>query len=140
MVVKILTRMSGNYLLDTNIVIGIFANESAIVEKIKLYSASLYIPSIVIGELFYGAEQSSKKEENRQKIDAFALVSLVVECDIATARFYGKIKSQLKLKGTPIPENDIWIAALAMQHQLILATRDKHFNTIEMLSIEDWRH
>jgi tRNA(fMet)-specific endonuclease VapC len=55
-----------------------------------------------------------------------------------TARSYGKIKNQLKVKGSPIPENDIWIAALADQYQLLLITRDKHFNNIEAISIETW--
>jgi tRNA(fMet)-specific endonuclease VapC len=127
-----------NYLLDTNIVIGLFANEAMIVEKIKSHSISICIPSVVIGELFYGAEQSSRKEENKKKIEALAQASLVVECDTDTARLYGKIKSQLKAKGTPIPENDIWIAALAEQHRLTLVTRDKHFNAIETVSTESW--
>lgn len=127
-----------DYLLDTNIVIGLFANESSITGKIKSLSGSVSIPSIVIGELFYGAEQSSRREENKKKIEALAEASLVLECDIDTARLYGKIKSHLKAKGTPIPENDIWIAALAEQHQLILSTRDKHFNNIDSISTESW--
>ena len=131
--------MSGkNYLLDTNILIGLFANESSIVEKIKSNPTGISIPSIVLGELFYGAEQSTKKEENRKKIDALALSSSIVECDVDTARLYGKIKSLLRSKGSPIPENDIWIAALAQQHKLILVTRDKHFNNIEALLVENW--
>jgi tRNA(fMet)-specific endonuclease VapC len=131
--------MNGNdYLLDTNIVIGLFANESRIIEKIKSFSGSFFIPSIVIGELFYGAEQSSRKEENKEKIEDLAESSLVLECDIDTARFYGKIKSQLKVRGTPIPENDIWIAALAEQYKLTLATRDKHFANIEAIAVESW--
>ena len=131
--------MSGkNYLLDTNIVIGLFANESSIIEKIKTQPSSIFIPSIVLGELFYGAEQSSRKEENLKRVDALAQVSLILECDLETARLYGKMKSQLKAKGTPIPENDIWIGALAQQHGLTLVTRDKHFNNIETLQIESW--
>ena len=131
--------MSGkNYLLDTNIVIGLFANEASIIEKIKSHPSGIFIPSIVLGELFYGAEQSSKKEENRKKIDALAQASLILECDLHTAQLYGKIKSQLKVKGAPIPENDIWIAALAQQHRLTLVSRDKHFNSIEALHIENW--
>lgn len=131
--------MSGkNYLFDTNIIIGLFANEPSIVEKIKSVTSSILIPSIVLGELFYGAEQSSKKEENKKRIDELAKASLIVECDLHTARHYGKIKSQLKIKGSPVPENDIWIAALAQQHQATLVTRDKHFNSIEELFIESW--
>ena len=131
--------MSGkNYLFDTNIIIGLFANEPSIVEKIKSVTSRILIPSIALGELFYGAEQSSKKEENRKRIDELAKASLIVECDLQTARLYGKIKSQLKIKGSPVPENDIWIAALAQQHQAMLVTRDKHFNSIEELFIESW--
>jgi tRNA(fMet)-specific endonuclease VapC len=114
-------------LLDTNIVIGLFANESSIKEKIKSFSGNIFIPSIVLGELFYGAEQSTRKDYNRRKIEKLAEASL-----------YGKIKNQLRIKGTPIPENDIWIAALADQHQLILVTRDKYFNSVETISIEAW--
>lgn len=132
-------RMNGkDCLLDTNIVIGLFANESSIKEKIKSFSGNIFIPIIVLGELFYGAEQSTRKDYNRRKIEELAEASLVLECNAGTARFYGKIKNQLKIKGTPIPENDIWIAALADQHQLILVTRDKHFNNVETISIEAW--
>ncbi len=94
--------------------------------------------ALVLGELFYGAEQSSKREENGKKIDALAQASIILECDLDTARLYGKIKSQLKVKGAPIPENDIWIGALAQQHHLTLVTRDKHFKNIEALPIESW--
>ena len=131
--------MSGNiYLLDTNIIIGLFANESSITEKIKSYSGDIFIPSIVMGELFYGAEYSTKKEENKKRIEALAGVSLILDCDTVTAKVYGKIKSQLKVKGAPIPENDVWIASLAAQHQLTLVTRDKHFLNIDSLSMETW--
>jgi tRNA(fMet)-specific endonuclease VapC len=131
--------MSGkDRLLDTNIVIGLFANQSSITEKIKSFSDNIFIPSIVIGELFYGAEQSTRKEENIRKIEQFAGASFVLECDTDTARFYGKIKSQLKVKGRPIPENDIWIAALAEQHQLTLVTRDSHFNGVDVILTEIW--
>lgn len=131
--------MSGkDYLLDTNIVIGLFANESSVIQNIKSFTGSIFIPSIVIGELFYGAEQSTRKEENRKRIEALTEASLVIDCDSDTARLYGKIKSGLKAKGTPIPENDIWIAALAEQHKFTLVTRDKHFNNIETISIESW--
>jgi tRNA(fMet)-specific endonuclease VapC len=125
-------------ILDTNIVIGLFANDSSIIQKIKSFSGNIFISSIVLGELFYGAEQSTRKEENRKKIEELAEASLVLECDLDTARSYGQVKSYLKAKGSPIPENDIWIAALAVQHQLILVTRDKHFNSIETISIEAW--
>lgn len=131
--------MNGNgYLFDSNIVIGLFANEAVITKKIASFSGRIFIPSIVLGELFYGAYQSTRKEENTKKIEALATTAFVLECDADTARFYGEIKSFLKANGTPIPENDIWIAAIAKQHQLVLVTRDKHFNNINVISIENW--
>lgn len=130
--------MVKHYLFDTNIVIGLFAGDSVIVEKIKFHSGVIQIPSIVLGELFYGAEQSAKKESNKQRIEDFAQMVWVLECDLDTARNYGAIKSQLKSKGNPIPENDVWIAALAKQYGLTLVTRDKHFLNIDALMLEEW--
>ena len=59
-------------------------------------------------------------------------------CDPEAARFYGAVKQELKKKGKPIPENDIWIAALAKEHQMILVTQDQDFNFIENLARENW--
>jgi tRNA(fMet)-specific endonuclease VapC len=53
-------------------------------------------------------------------------------------QYYGAIKNHLRAKGRPIPENDIWIATAAKQHQLTLVTRDGHFQAIEGLLVEQW--
>jgi tRNA(fMet)-specific endonuclease VapC len=58
--------------------------------------------------------------------------------DENTAKFYGSIKAALRKKGKPIPENDIWIAAIAQQYDLILITRDNHFSEIDNLNTELW--
>jgi tRNA(fMet)-specific endonuclease VapC len=92
----------------------------------------------VIGELFYGAEQSSKKDFNVRRIEEFAQDCLISDCNFDTARYYANIKSQLKSIGKPIPENDIWIAALAKQYQQTLVTRDGHFDNIDGLLTERW--
>ncbi len=55
-----------------------------------------------------------------------------------TSKYYGTIKAALRKKGRPIPENDIWISALALQHNLTLATRDKHFDEVDGLLTEKW--
>ncbi len=68
--------MNGDsYLLDTNIVIRLLENESTVVQKIKSYPTNIFIPTIVIGELFFGAELSTKKDENRKKVDDLAQAS-----------------------------------------------------------------
>lgn len=62
----------------------------------------------------------------------------MLDCDTSTASQYGRIKNQLREKGRPIPESDIWVSALAQQHGLILISRDGHFEEIEDLRVESW--
>lgn len=129
--------MSGKYLLDTNVLIALFANEAGVREKLAL-AHEIYIPVIAVGELYYGAEKSQRALENRAQIDALVAESVILGCDMKTARVYGSLKSALRLKGRPIPENDLWIAAIAFEHELILATRDLHFRDIQGLTVEYW--
>ena len=129
--------MNGKCLLDTNIVIALFANDSDLVDKIAK-TQDISIPAIVIGELFYGANKSGRPQENIQRIDEFISDNVILHCDAKTARLYGKIKNNLRRKGHPIPENDIWIAAIAFQHNLTLISRDKHFKEIDGLTLKKW--
>ncbi len=129
--------MNGNFILDTNILIALFAKEQKVVEEIgKAKQAS--IPSIVIGELYYGAYNSGRTKENVEKIDRFKKQVSILFCDDETARLYGQIKKQLKDSGTPIPENDIWIAALSFQYDQPLVTRDQHFGKVKGLKTVAW--
>ncbi|MDQ3812623.1 MAG: type II toxin-antitoxin system VapC family toxin [Armatimonadota bacterium] len=129
--------MSGRFLLDTNIVIARFSGEVAIQERI-LQADEIFLCSIVLGELYFGARKSGRVVENTERIDLMAAGNTILPCDAETALQYGIIKHQLREKGRPIPENDIWIAAIARQHDLILATRDDHFTTVEDLQWEMW--
>jgi tRNA(fMet)-specific endonuclease VapC len=81
--------------------------------------------------LYYGSYGSKKTKSNLKRLEDFILSSSVINTDIDTAGIYGYIKNELKKKGSPIPENDIWIAALAKQHSLKVLTRDKHFKSID---------
>ena len=129
--------MSGKYLLDTNIIVALFKDDETV--RAKLTSASeVFTPVIAIGELTYGAMNSAKVENNLAQVREFAEAVTVLACDLGTAEQYGRIKSELKAKGRPLPENDIWIAALASQHSLTVVTRDQHFNEIEGLPLEKW--
>jgi tRNA(fMet)-specific endonuclease VapC len=129
--------MIGNYLLDTNIVIALWKPDNAILAKLAIAPA-LFLSSTVIGELFYGAYRSGRILENVKRVEEFADGNTIIRCDTTTARYYGQIKQNLIAKGRPIPENDIWIAAAAQQHDLILITRDAHFTEIEDLKHEVW--
>jgi tRNA(fMet)-specific endonuclease VapC len=129
--------MNGKYLLDTNIIIALFANDENVKKKLADIT-EIFIPNIVIGELFYGAWKSSRSKENIKRVDELASQSVVLGCDTETARIYGEIKYNLSAKGKPIPENDIWIAAIAIQHGLVLVSRDLHFQALENLTTESW--
>ena len=127
--------MPGRYLLDTNIVIEML-NGAAGLRFLVDSMEAVFLSSIAIGELYYGAAHSQRKEANTARIDSLITGFSVLRVDATTAFEYGQVKSQLKQAGRPIPENDLWIAATAIQHELVLITRDRHFNFIERLQIE----
>jgi tRNA(fMet)-specific endonuclease VapC len=129
--------MSGKYLLDTNIVIALFAEDPS-VQKHIAKAGEVFIPATVIGELFFGALKSGRPKANSARIENFAASNAVLACGIGTSREYGRIKHLLHKKGHPIPENDIWIAALAMEHSLTLISRDEHFKKIDELKKAVW--
>lgn len=129
--------MSGSVLLDTNIVIGLFSGDPAILASLS-QTDRILIPSIVLGELYFGAYKSAHGDQNIRRIDELVQTSAVLVCDAATAVHYGRIKKTLRERGRPLPENDIWIAALAHQHNLTVVSRDQHFREIETLSTEAW--
>jgi len=129
--------MNGRVLLDTNIIIGIFANDLSVINSLAKAN-EVFVPSIALGELYYGAQKSNHIGKNIDRINEFADSSSVLSCDTETSRQYGKIKNTLRLKGRPIPENDIWIAAIAEQHKLTLISRDEHFKEIDGLLIMRW--
>ena len=130
-------NQNGKYLLDTNIVIALFAGDRAVEVKVTNIENVALAPPI-IGELCFGAQKSAKVAENLLKINMFVEQHSLYSCDLETAQLYGIIKGGLERKGTLIPDNDIWIAAIAMQHGLILATRDAHFDEVESLQTEHW--
>jgi tRNA(fMet)-specific endonuclease VapC len=98
----------------------------------------VYVPSITMGELFSGAERSSRRAVRLAETEAFADGAEVLPCDLETARHYGAIESALRAKGRPIPDNDIWIAALAQQYELVVVTRDAHFGEVDALPVLSW--
>lgn len=129
--------MSGKFLLDTNVIIALFAKEPVVHERLS-NADEVFVPCIALGEMYFGAYKSLRIKENLARINEFVLNSTVLACDTDTAKKYGDIKNQLKEKGQPLPENDIWIALVAQQYDLTLITRDTHFHIIENLKIESW--
>lgn len=129
--------MSGRYLLDTNLFIALFASEPAVTDRFGR-EQDVFVSVVVLGELFYGADNSSRPAENRGRLEALAAENTVLGCGLETARIFGGLKHRLRVKGRPIPANDLWIAATAIEHGLVLATRDEHFADIDGLDREAW--
>jgi tRNA(fMet)-specific endonuclease VapC len=127
----------GSYLLDTNIVIGLLGGDSGITKRIAV-AEQVYVPSIVLGELYYGAHKSQRPSDNVARIDAIARRAAILVCDDVSAERYGRLKAALRYRGAPIPENDLWIASLALQHDLTLVTRDSHFQLVTEVTTESW--
>src|SRR5688572_8463782 len=96
------------------------------------------IPFVVLGEMYFGAVRSGRVAINIARVSSYAASNVVLFADEETTLRYGEIKQQLKVKGRPIPENDIWIAAVALRHGLPVLTRDAHFNEVVGLTVVSW--
>lgn len=116
-------------LLDTSIVIDTFKDQKT-AERLDTFNF-VFISATAIGELYYGAYRSANPQKHLTQIELFLQNCTILSVDKITAEIYGKIKSQLKAIGKPIPENDIWIAAISFQYNLPLFTTDNHFKEIE---------
>jgi len=94
------------------------------------------VPAIVLGELRYGFQGSARAVENEGKLARFLQhpVVRVVGVGDTTSRCYAHLKHFLRRQGTPIPENDIWIAALAVEHATPLLTADAHFDHLPQVA------
>ena len=92
-------------------------------------ATEVLVPTIVLGELHYGFQGSAKASENEFKLAGFLRhpAVRVIGVGESTSRCYAHLKFFLRNQGTPIPENDVWIAALAMEHAAMLVSSDAHF-------------
>jgi len=121
--------------LDTNIVIDIFNNKQTVTTLLLSHYQDIYLPVTVCGELLFGAKNSNKSMENEQKCHAFISSCNLLNINELIAEEYAKTRSELKKKGRPIPENDIWIAATCIVNNIPLATFDSDFNHINNLIV-----
>jgi len=116
-------------ILDTNAISAFFEGQREVVDRFDL-TPVLFLPTIVIGEFSYGALKSANTEENLRKLETLIKGCEIVSCDADVARRYASIKIQLERIGKMIPENDMWIAACALETGLPLFTNDGHFDQV----------
>jgi len=119
---------------DTSAYVGFKLNVVEVVETIVGAELILFSP-IVLGELMFGFRNGKRFKENMEDLNKFLLHDIVelVQVGKVTSDRYSRIATQLKQQGTPIPTNDIWIAAHAMEHGAEIITTDKHFEKINGL-------
>jgi len=98
----------------------------------------LALPAIVLGEYLYGVHQSRLRATYQAWVKASLPLFILLPVVRETAERYAEIRHELKAAGTPIPTNDLWIAALARHHRMRLVTRDGHFRAIQGLHVLAW--
>ena len=129
------------YLLDTNACINILNSpDSSVAQRATTIPASeIFLCSIVCTELYYGAYNSNRREQNLQTLDYFFNEFIVLNFDLPSAKLAGQIRAQLRAKGTPIGSNDVLIGAIALANNLTLITHNTgEFSRIDGLTYEDW--
>jgi tRNA(fMet)-specific endonuclease VapC len=123
--------------LDSNIAIAILNEDARVIKQLQDV-LTFFLPITVCGELLFGAKNSSRSTGNEQKCWTLIDRCEIINTNLLIAEEYAIIRKELKEKGRPIPENDIWIAAACRANQLPLATRDKHFQYIDELELVDF--
>jgi len=109
-------------------------NVAAIIGSLQ----SVCLPAVVLGELLHGAGASGRSADNLRQVRDFAQKCELLEVTAEVAERYATLKLELRAAGKPIPDNDIWIAALCLECGVPLVTRDGHFGHLPALSVVSW--
>ena len=122
-------------LIDTNIYSLAMKGDDNVVDALRKIDL-IGFSAISVGELYSAFKGGSRETGNREELNIFLDSPRVVvhTIDVETADFHASILNNLKVAGTPVPTNDIWIAAVAFQHGYKMFTKDKHFNLIPGLA------
>lgn len=124
-------------ILDTNAVSALFSGDPEIAEALE-ESDQHHLPVIVIGEYRYGLARSRDRGPLGRLLDLLIQHSILLPVELETTNHYAVLREDLRRRGRPIPENDVWVAALARQHDLTVLTRDEHFDQVPGLRRVSW--
>ena len=121
--------------IDTNVYIDYAEGVEAAVDFIAAHGETLFIPSVVLGELHFGFMKGNRQQFNEKKLRQFVnrLKVDIIDINADVARKYAVIYLSLLRKGAKIPINDVWIAACCMEVGGTLLTRDRHFRSIDQI-------
>jgi len=123
-------------LLDTNRYTDLARGVADVVSRVSS-ATEAWLPLFALGELRAGFVGGTRRKQNEAVLEKFLSrpnVGVLLP-DEATANYYAKVYNDLRRQGTPIPANDIWIASLAIQHNLTLDARDRHFQNVPGLKL-----
>ncbi len=124
-------------ILDTNALSALVARDESLALLIGS-APRIAVTLVSLGEFNFGILGSSKQRKLEQWLNAFLEHTDVLAVDQLTIPHYAAIRHELKHAGTPIPANDVWIAAIARQHQLAVVSRDQHFKKVKKLKLLSW--
>lgn len=124
-------------ILDTNAVSAIFAGDEDVASVLD-GAVRHHVPAIVLGEYRYGLKRSRRRRRLQLLLDRLELESIVLAVDGETAKHYADVRNALRRQGRPLPENDVWIAALALQHHQPIVSQDAHFDAVEGVKRISW--
>lgn len=125
-------------ILDTNAISALAQKNQALISRLTV-ARQLAVTFVSIGEFTYGIRHSKARRELELWLREQLLIRVeMLFPDLSTVEHYADIRSELRREGTPIPANDIWIAALARQHSMPILSLDRHFDLVTRLSRIDW--
>jgi tRNA(fMet)-specific endonuclease VapC len=130
------------FLLDTNVCIDYLTGKyPKVVARVQGSSPEdLYLSVVVVAELRYGADHSTRRRTNHSRIDALVAEVEALDFDLRAAATYGRVRSKLEARGTPIGPNDMLIAAHALSRGLTVVTDNTaEFGRVKGLRVENWR-
>ncbi len=123
--------------LDTNALSAFADGEKNIYNIIRDFRR-LALPATVLGEYRFGLKFSRYREQRSKWLSELLKHSRILEIDEITTNYYADIRSILKRQGTPLPENDVWIASSCIQYNLSILSRDKHFDNLKNMTRLSW--
>jgi predicted nucleic acid-binding protein len=124
-------------ILDTNGLSALAEGEPAL-DSVLREAAQVALPVIVLGEYRYGISLSRHRKHYEQWLAEYLASFRILDIDERTTVTYSAVRTELKKAGTPIPSNDVWIAALCRQHSLPLLSRDRHFDVVAGITRLEW--
>jgi tRNA(fMet)-specific endonuclease VapC len=126
------------FLLDTNHASEIYKGGKPIITRAVASNGKLALCRTSVAELWYMVYNSGRIAANKTRLDTILAAFECLEFSQAAAEQFGKSKADLRAKGTPIPDPDVQIAAIAIVNRMVLLTDDQHFGNVAGLAVDNW--